>query len=281
MFIRDSWCNNFTKKATVCTLDVELLCLSLRPFYLPRDYGNIFICAVYILPSGNASRAAYCIADCVHEQLRNKPEAPIFVVGDVNQCRLEQALPGFQQYVKNNTRRNNILDKCYGNIKDAYAARIRPPLSNSDHNTIQLIPIFKPVIKRSKLVFKTISVWKEEHKEKLSGCLFSTNWDIFYEDNDAHFAAEAITGYIHFCVDNIILKKTIKKYPDSKDYITPDIKKCIQRKKEAFRNKDPVGLRKAHRELKGKLKVAREQHSTRVREVYSSKSPKEIWDSIK
>lgn len=33
------------------------------------------------------------------------------------------------------------------------------------------------------------------------------------------------TGYIHFCVDNIIPKKIIKKYPNSKDYSTPDIKK--------------------------------------------------------
>ena len=63
MYIRDAWCGNYTIKDTVCSPDLELLCLSLRPFHLPRDYGNIFICAVYIPPSGNASRAATRIAE--------------------------------------------------------------------------------------------------------------------------------------------------------------------------------------------------------------------------
>lgn len=146
VYIWDSWCVNFAIKDKVYSPDVELLCLSLRPFYLPRDYGNIFICVVCIPPSGNAARAASCIADCVHQQLQNKPDAPIFILGDFNHCKLNSALPGFQQYVKNNTRGDTILDKCYGNADDAYVGKIRPLLSNSDHSTIQLIPVFKPVI---------------------------------------------------------------------------------------------------------------------------------------
>lgn len=46
-----------------------------------------------------------------------------------NQCGLERSLPGFFQYLKCGTRKNNILDKCYGNIKDAYVAKARPPAS--------------------------------------------------------------------------------------------------------------------------------------------------------
>lgn len=126
VYIKDSWCSNYTTKDMVRTPDLELICLSLRPFYLPRDYGNIFICAVYIPPSGNAFKAASRVADCVHQQLKNEPDAPIFVLGDFNHCNMDYALPGFQQYVNNSTRKNKILDKCYGNIKDAYAAKIRP-----------------------------------------------------------------------------------------------------------------------------------------------------------
>ncbi len=64
--------------------------------YLPRAYGNIFIWAVYIPPSGNAAKAALSIADCAHQQLRNKPDTPLFVLGDFNHCKMEHALPGFQ-----------------------------------------------------------------------------------------------------------------------------------------------------------------------------------------
>ena len=28
-------------------IDIELLCISLRPFYLPRDFGNIVMCSAY------------------------------------------------------------------------------------------------------------------------------------------------------------------------------------------------------------------------------------------
>lgn len=83
VFIKDAWCRNYMIKDTVCTLDLTLICLSLWPFYLPRDYGNIFICAVYIPPSGNASKAASRVADCVYQQIQNKPDAPIFVLGDL------------------------------------------------------------------------------------------------------------------------------------------------------------------------------------------------------
>ena len=107
LFVNDSWCRNYTVRETVCIADVELLCLSLRPHYLPREFGNILICAVYVPPSGNAARAAIRIADCVHQQLLRTPGAPIVILGDFNHCKLELSLPGFEQYVTCNTRNNN------------------------------------------------------------------------------------------------------------------------------------------------------------------------------
>lgn len=71
VYIKDSWCTNYAVKDKVCSPNVELLSLSLRPFYLPRYYGKIFVCVVYIPPSGNAAKAASRIADCVHQQLQN------------------------------------------------------------------------------------------------------------------------------------------------------------------------------------------------------------------
>ena len=165
LFVNDSWCRNCTVRKTVCTADVELLCVSLRPFYLPREFGNIIICAVYVPPSGNATRAATQIADCVHQQLQRTPGAPVFILGDFNHCRLEFSLPGFEQYITCVTRDNRILDKCYGNVKNTYTAKPKPPLSNSDHNTVQLIPVYKTVLKRSKPQTKTVTVWDRDIRD--------------------------------------------------------------------------------------------------------------------
>lgn len=223
-YINDAWCRNYTIRNTMCSPDLELLCLSLRPFYLPRDYGNIFICAVYIPPRRNASwlhHAAVCPL---------RPDAPLFILGDFNHCKLESSLPGFHQYVHNSTRKDKILDKCYSNINHAFEARIRPPLASSNHGTILFIPTYKPAIKRCKPVSNTVSVW-QDNKEELRGCFFATEWEVFLENN-IDSTAEAITGYIHFCVASKVPKKTIKVYPDNKDCITLDIKNRIRRKKE-------------------------------------------------
>ena len=49
VYVSISWCKQYAIRVTVCDPDLEPLCLSMRPFYLPREFGNIIICAAYIL----------------------------------------------------------------------------------------------------------------------------------------------------------------------------------------------------------------------------------------
>lgn len=169
MYVSDKWCKQYTVRETICSPDVELLCISMRPHYLPREFGNIIIAAVYVPPSANAGRATARIAECAHEQLQRSPGAPIFFLDDYNHCKLESALPGFQQYVKYDTRNNRILDKCYGNIKGAYSVKPKTPISNSDHNTLHLILPYKSVLKSSKPEHKSVYVWSDDAIETLKG----------------------------------------------------------------------------------------------------------------
>ena len=50
VFVNDSWCNtgHITVKEQVCSKDTELLAVSMRPYYLPREFTQVIICAVYI-----------------------------------------------------------------------------------------------------------------------------------------------------------------------------------------------------------------------------------------
>ena len=114
VYIRDSWCRNVAVRDKICNPDLELLCITLRPHYIPREFSNIFVCSVYVPPDAKANNAAKQIADCVHRHLQEKPDAVMLVLGDVNHCDLERFLPGFEQYVRCGTRKENILDKCYG-----------------------------------------------------------------------------------------------------------------------------------------------------------------------
>ncbi len=203
VYINNRWCSQFTTRESVCNPDIELLCLSLRPFYLPREFGNIVLCTVYIPPGCNAVKAAITIADCIHNQLERTPEAPCFVLGDFNHCKLEATLPGFSQYVNCNTRGGNILDKCYGNIINAYTAKVKPPLGSSDHNTVQPIPTYRSLLKRNKPQVKTVCIWDNESVETLRGCFSCTNWDLFHSLK-LEEATDTITEYIKFCKDNVL-----------------------------------------------------------------------------
>lgn len=57
MYVSNNWCKQYTVREMFCFPDVEFLHLHFRPFYLPREFGNVSMCIVYIPPSGNTARA--------------------------------------------------------------------------------------------------------------------------------------------------------------------------------------------------------------------------------
>ncbi len=94
-----------------------------------------------------------------------------------------------------------------------------------------------------------VNVWTEDSMETLKGCFLCTDWSIF-QQLELDDATDTISDYINFCVDNVVEKKDVVVYPNNKPYITKDIKKCINNKKLAFRNRDKVGLLAAQKKLK-------------------------------
>ena len=58
VYINQRWCSNITVRESICTADIELLSISVRPFYLPREFPQIFVTVVYIHPKANTQTAA-------------------------------------------------------------------------------------------------------------------------------------------------------------------------------------------------------------------------------
>ncbi len=86
-------------------------------------------------------------------------------------------------------------------------AKPKFPLSNYDHNTINLIPIYKTLFKCSKTQTKTVLVWSDDNIKIVKGCFACTDWELFH-NIDIEDATETITDYIKFCVDMVVEKKT-------------------------------------------------------------------------
>ena len=130
-------------------------------------------------------------------------------VGDFNKANLKKHMPKFHQQVSCPTRGDRTLDHLYCPVKNAYKSIQRPHLGNSDQLMVHLIPKYKQKLKVSKPVSRTIHQWTESAVEKLQGCFFCTDWDVFKEDSDLDRYAEATGDYMTFCRDLCIPTKTV------------------------------------------------------------------------
>lgn len=57
MYINPDWWNSVTVHEQIRLPDIELLSVSVRPFYLPREFPQIFLTVVYIHPRADANTA--------------------------------------------------------------------------------------------------------------------------------------------------------------------------------------------------------------------------------
>ena len=93
IYVRKDWGTNISVKHSVCNTDLEAISLSIRPFYLPREFNDICITAtIYCPPSGKAERASEQIEEMVNCLEKLKPNAAHIVLGDFNHVIMEQTL---------------------------------------------------------------------------------------------------------------------------------------------------------------------------------------------
>lgn len=143
LLIRDEWCRTVVVRERLCTPDIELLCVSLRPFYLPREFPQIFFTVVYIHPKAIIDRTLDTIFNLSQKPESVSPDAPKFILGDSNNCTLKKCQSTYYQYVDSPSRKNKFLDLCFGSVKDAYSSSLLPPREASDHDVVYLRPTVK------------------------------------------------------------------------------------------------------------------------------------------
>lgn len=120
MYVNERWCNqgHISIKEQHCTKDIELLAVSIRPYYLPREFSHVIALTLYIPPS---SAAAACeVIHSVVSQLQTSHSQAFFLIsGNFNHTSLSATLPTFTQYIDRFTRDNKTLDLLYTNTQDA------------------------------------------------------------------------------------------------------------------------------------------------------------------
>ena len=282
LYVNTRWCSTVVVREKLCTPDIELLAVSLRPFYLPREFPQLFIILAYIHPRANAVTATEHITSSLNRLEHISPDSPKFILGDFNHCSPDKSLKGFQQYVTCTTRRGRTLDKCYGSVPDAFRSIALPPLGTADHDTILLAPAYIPVIRRAKKVIKNIKQWTSDSIQALQGCFESTDWNnLLTPSNDMEEQVDTVSSYINFCVDNIIPSKTVTIFPNNKPWITKELKEILNKKKRIFFTGSESEKKEVNREVKRAIKTAKLKYKNKVEEKFTQGNLRSAWQGLK
>ena len=281
IYVNKRWCTNFSVKHSICNEDVEMLCVSFRPFYLPREFNQVHVFLVYIAPDANENQSARYIQDIVGEMEAQSPDSPKIILGDFNHCHLENSMPNYCQVVDKPTRGENILDRCYCSIPDAYKSTVRPGIGLSDHNVVHLLPKYRQKLKMHKVVKKEVQVWNNEAIEKLQTCFQITDWDVlFCASDNINEIADTINAYVVFCQNLHIQNKTVRVYPNNKPWITSKLKDIIKAKRDAFIAQDQQKLKTLHGEMKREITDAKQKYKEKLESHFQANKSREAWQCL-
>lgn len=145
-YINERYCDTVVVWERIFTSDTELLCISLRRFYLPREFPQLFFSLVYIHPRADVTAACQLIKDVSNRLNALSPDAPKFILGDSNLCRINKTLRTYEQYVTcATTMRDSTIALCCGSVANAYRFIHMPFFGASYHSSVLLLPTDRPV----------------------------------------------------------------------------------------------------------------------------------------
>ncbi len=148
------------------------------------------------------------------------------------------------------TRGNNTLDFVYTTVKNAYKAEPHPYLGYSDHISVKLIPVYRPLLKLAIPVQKQITVWPDNATSALQDCFQDTDWNMFkktatYNNHtDLQEYTETVTAY-KMCIDDVTVTKNITARANQKPWMTAEVRGLLKTRDEAFRSGDKAALKTA------------------------------------
>ena len=270
LYINEDWCDSICVKESLCTPDIELLTVSVRPYYLP--------------PDAKKDNALQVLRDVNNRLADDKPDSLQIIFGDVNHCVKDLGptcmLRGFEQCVTYPSRNQTMLDPFYCNITNSYKCRQLSPMGSSDHNMVSMLPKYKPKLKQKKPTKITKVIRNDISLEKMDDCFYLTDWDMFLQDagGDVNILSDVVTSYITFCSDLHLERKEVKVFPNNKPWVTSDLRKFIVDKHKSYGKED---YRIKKKLLNDKIKSAKDLYKEKVEELFKQNNPKDAWKGLK
>ena len=142
---------------------------------------------------------------------------------------------------------------------------------------VHLIPAYRQKLKRSKLLTRSVKTLSKEDSESLNGCFLCTDWSVFLTGTSSLYeAADVVSSYINFCVDNVINCKMVKSYPNIKLWVMPQLKDLLK-EQLAFRKGDKKA---AQDEIDKKIREGKQHFKTKLENSFIGNNATLYWMGI-
>ena len=256
----------------------EVMWLLLKPARTPRPFSCILFVGVYHPPGKSAEQEKEMhryLSDALDSFLCNHPSAGLIITGDFNKMKLSPLCRQFnlRKLIKSATRGRNVLDQILTNMHDLFEEVLhRPPIGRSDHQCLLLTPKIKEKVKPTT---RRIRQMKPENIRLLGLKLNLENWSEIYNTSDVDEKVNRFTATLVNLLDLCLPERSIKIHPSDKPWITPQIKREIRLRQQAYTRGDTVRYEQKSEKVSGLVSKAKLRHyRSRVENVKRSDQAK-------
>lgn len=147
---------------------------------------------------------------------------------------------------------------------------------------VYLAPTYRQRIKTVKPEKKTVECWSVDSVDKLRGCFDCTNWSVFTDSSDSvDECVDVVSSYINFCYTTIIPTKTVTLYPNSKPWITKDLKDKITAKHRYRMSGNGDDLKSIQKQLNKDIERCKMDYKRKIEGYLKSNNAKDAWKGLK
>ena len=282
-YINEKYCDPSNIKVIdkISLLEIELLSLSIRPYYLPREFNRIIINIVYIPETSYGPKAVPILTDMLYKLYNEHPDAFIITTGDFNRSNLNSCLFS-NQHIDRPTRGDARLDLLFTNIKCNYKCESLAPLGDSDHDMIRLLPNYVTKRQQTQPVEREICVLDDAGSDRLIDCFDCTDWQVFVDSCETvDELNEHVTEYVKFCESNCVVRKKVKTYGNTKPWVNKELKSLIIAKHKAHKAKDRTLVKSIQKDLKIEINNCKSIYEKKVENKFENLDSKGMWQGLK
>ena len=144
-----------------------------------------------------------------------------------------------------------------------------------------MLPVYKQKIKRIKPTERLVFDWNESVNDTILGCMELTDFDVLYDANaTSEYNVDVLTSYLHFCIENVVPKRTVKCYPNNKPWVTKELKELLNQKKAVFQSNDRESLKAIQGDINRKISECKRQYKVKIENMFK-RDTKSAWNGIR